>query len=68
MVEFPLPDGKVFPNGPDGNSRGNFLKVRVMNRENGVEITPDTSIPHWYGEQMDHQMAVQAVLQCEKPL
>ena len=68
MTEFSLPDGKVIPNGPDGRSRGNFLKVQAMNRENGIEITPNTSIPLWYGEQMDNQMAVQAVLQCEGKL
>jgi len=65
MVEFTLPDGKVIPNGPDGRSRGNFLKVQAMNRENGKEITSETSIPMWWGDRMDHQMAVQAILQCE---
>ena len=68
MVEFSLPDGTVIPNGPDGNSRGNFLNVKAKNRENGIEITSQTSIPQWWGDRMDHQMAVQAVLQCEKPL
>lgn len=28
----------------------------------------ETSIPLWYGDRMDHQMAVQAVLQCEGKL
>jgi len=68
MTEFSLPDGKVIPNGPDGRSRGNFSRIKTMNRENGIEITPNTSIPLWYGEQMDNQMAVQAVLQCEGKL
>jgi len=68
MLEFNLPDGTIIPNGTDENSRGNFLKVQAMNRENGIEITSATSIPLWYGDRMDHQMAVQAVLQCEKPL
>jgi hypothetical protein len=68
MVEFSLPDGTGIPNGPDGNSRGNFLNVKEMNRENGIEITSETSIPMWWGDRMDHQMAVQAVLQCERPL
>jgi len=65
MVEFTLPDGKVIPNGPDERSRGNFLSVKAMNRENGIEITSATPIPLWYGDKMDHQMAVQAILQCE---
>jgi hypothetical protein len=68
MVEFSLPNGTVIPNGPVENSRGNFLNVKAMNRENGIEITSATSIPLWWGDRMDHQMAVQAVLQCEKPL
>jgi len=65
LIAFTLPDGKAIPNGPDGNSRGNFLKVQALNRENGIEITSQTSIPLWYGDRMDHQMAVQALLQCE---
>ncbi|MFC1796592.1 DUF222 domain-containing protein [Pseudomonadota bacterium] len=68
MVEFTLPDGQVIPNGPDGRSRGNLLKVQTMNRANGIEITSQTSIPMWWGDRMDHQMAVQAVLQCEGKL
>jgi len=56
IVDFTLPDGKVIPNGQDGRSRGIFLNVREMNRENGIEITSGTSIPLWYGDRMDHQV------------
>ena len=62
---FSLPDGKIIPQGPDGRSRGNVIEITSGNRENGLKITPDTSIPQWYGDNMDNSVAVDMLLQCE---
>lgn len=62
---FRLPDGKIIPQGPDGRSRGNVIAIKSTNHKNGLEITPDTAIPQWYGDEMDGGMAVDALLQCE---
>jgi hypothetical protein len=37
----------------------------VRNKEADLNITSDTLIPKWYGEKMDHQMAVLGLLQRE---
>jgi hypothetical protein len=62
---FSLPSGKIIPQGPNGRSRGNVIEITSRNRENGLEITPDTAIPRWYGDRMDHSMAVDMLLQFE---
>jgi hypothetical protein len=64
-VVFSLPDGKIIPRGPDTHSRGNVVAIKSGNRKNGLKITPGTSIPEWYGDQMDHGMAVDMLLECE---
>ena len=45
LVEFSLSDGTNIPTDPDGNSRGNILKMQAIIHENGIEITSVTSIP-----------------------
>ena len=62
---FSLPGGKVIPQGPDTRSRGNVFAITSGNHKNGLNITPETSIPQWHGEQMDHGTAVDMLLQCE---
>ena len=62
---FSLPDGKVIPQGPDTRSRGNVFAITSANQKNDVEITPDTAVPQWHGEKMDHGTAVDMLLQCE---
>jgi len=62
---FSLPDGKIIPQGPDTGSRGNVVAIRSRNHRNGLKIDPGTSIPEWYGDQMDSEMAVDMLLQCE---
>ena len=62
---FSLPDGKIIPQGPDTRSRGNVFAIRTKNHENGLEITSQTAVPNWGGEQMDHGTAVDMLLQCE---
>ncbi len=64
-INFSLPDGKVIPSGPDTRFSGNVVALRIQNKEKGLDITPDTLIPMWCGEKMDHQMAVLGLLQCE---
>jgi hypothetical protein len=65
VINFTLPDGTLIPPGPDTRFSGNVVALRVKNEEKGLNITSDTLIPKWYGEQMDHQMAVLGLLQCE---
>ena len=64
-VNFSLPDGKIIPPGPDARFSGNVVALTRRNKEKGLNITPDTPIPKWYGERMDHQMAVLCMLQRE---
>jgi len=64
-INFSLPDGKIIPPGPDTCFSGNIVALRIQNKEKGLDITPDTLIPMWCGEKMDHQMAVLGLLQCE---
>jgi hypothetical protein len=64
-INFSLPDGTVIPPGPDTRFSGNVVALRIRNKEKGLNITPDTLIPMWCGEKMDHQMAVLGLLQCE---
>ena len=41
------------------------MAIKTANRENGLDITPETSIPEWYGDQMDPEMAVDMLMVCE---
>jgi hypothetical protein len=41
------------------------VAIKTANRENGLVITPETSIPEWYGDRMDPEMAVDMLLVCE---
>jgi hypothetical protein len=68
--------GKIIPRGPEKHSRGKEVRpgngreaglghVFVLmsgNQKNGLEITPETSIPQWHGERMDHGTAVDVLL------
>lgn len=65
VINFSLPNGKIIPNGPDKHFRGNVVAIKLANRENGLDITPTTAIPEWYGDRMDHEMAVDMLLACE---
>jgi predicted restriction endonuclease len=61
-ISFTLPGGKVIPPGPDTRFRGNVVAITAANRQNGLGITAKTPVPAWYGERMDKQMAVEALL------
>jgi len=62
---FSLPSGKIIPQGPETRSRGNVFAITSNNYNNGLSITPETSVPEWHGEQMDNGVAVYMLLQCE---
>jgi len=62
---FTLPDGTIIPPGPDTRFSGNAVTQRVKNRELGLDITAETSVPNWCGEKMDNDMAVLGLLQLE---
>ena len=38
--------------------RGNAFSIQVANRNQGLDITPETLPPHWLGEEMDYSLAV----------
>ncbi len=61
-ISFSLPDEKIIPQGPDTRFRGNAAVLRRVNFGKGLKITPKTSIPKWYGDKMDHEMAVDMLL------
>jgi hypothetical protein len=50
-IYFTLPDGKRLANA--GRSRGNVIELKRRNADKGLDITPDTPIPRWYGDRMD---------------
>ncbi|MGB5292075.1 MAG: DUF222 domain-containing protein, partial [Lysobacterales bacterium] len=77
---FSLPDGKVIPQGPETRSRGKKVRpgypgreaglghvfaITSNNQKNGLNITSETPVPRWHGEQMDNWVAVDMLLQCE---
>jgi hypothetical protein len=62
---FSLPNGQIISQGPDRRSRGNVFALTSANRKNGLKITPETSVPQWYGDKMDNGVAVDMLLQCE---
>ena len=64
-ITFNLPDGTIIPLGPDGRFSGNVVALTAQNEELGLNITSNTSVPEWYGEKMDHSLAVLGLLQRE---
>jgi hypothetical protein len=65
QVEFTRPDGEAIPQAPEPRSRGNVIHIQRANRRHGLNITPQTPVPRWHGEKMDHQLAVLSLLQRE---
>ena len=71
---------ELIPQGPDTRSRGKEVRPGYPGREaglghvfaitsnndkKGLNITPETSVPEWHGEQMDDGVVVGMLLQCE---
>jgi len=63
--EFSYPGGRVLPAGPETRFRGNADVIRRGNRGRGLAISPATLLSLWRGEQMDHGMAVEALIRRE---
>ena len=57
-------DGEVIPQAPQKRSRGNVFALINHNDKAGLDITPETTIPDWYGDRMDDDLAVSGMLQC----
>jgi hypothetical protein len=71
-----MPDGEVIPRAGERRSRGkevrsgtdreaglgHVFKILAGNQKNGLEITPETSVPQWHGERMDNETAVEMLL------
>lgn len=64
-IRFSRPDGRVLPPGQNGRSRGNVEVLCAANHANGCKIGPDTAVPCWNGESMDHDLALLALIQRE---
>jgi hypothetical protein len=64
-IRFSRPDGRVLAAGQGGRSRGNVKKLCAANDTNGCKIGPDTAVPRWNGESMDHDLALLALIQRE---
>jgi len=60
-----MPGGKVIPQVGKNRSRGNVFAILAGNQKQGLIITPETAIPQWHGEHMDHSTAVEMLLGCE---
>jgi len=63
--EFTDATGRTIPAVAETRSRGNVFALKVQNRESGLEIGAETTVPLWEGERMDDGMAVDGLLQLE---
>ncbi|MDT8322358.1 MAG: hypothetical protein RQ826_17725, partial [Xanthomonadales bacterium] len=57
--------GRTIPAAPQTRFRRNAVLLRRRNRESGLDISPETTIPLWEGEKMDSSMAIEALLWLE---
>src|SRR6056297_1757123 len=51
--EFTDATGRTIPAVAETRSRGNVIALKVQNRESGLEIGAETTVPLWEGERMD---------------
>ncbi|HKK29953.1 MAG TPA: HNH endonuclease signature motif containing protein [Alphaproteobacteria bacterium] len=63
--EFTDATGRTIAAVAETRSRGNVFALKVQNRESGLEIGAETTVPLWEGERMDDGMAVDGLLQLE---
>ena len=66
QVRFTGVHGEFIPANGEKRSRGNVFALRTAHAESGIEITPDTTVTLWRGEQMDEQMAVEGLLRRDR--
>ena len=62
IPQFTDPAGCTIPEVGEKSFRGNVFTLRRQNRNAGLDITPETTIPLWEGEKMDSSMAIEALL------
>ena len=62
IPHFTDPAGCTIPEVGEKSFRGNVAALRQQNRRAGLDITPDTPIPLWEGENMDTSMAIDGLL------
>ena len=67
IPEFTDPAGCKIPAVGEKSFRGNVFTLRRQNRNAGLDITPETTIPLWEGEKMDMGMAIEGLLWLESP-
>ncbi|MDT8321844.1 MAG: HNH endonuclease signature motif containing protein, partial [Xanthomonadales bacterium] len=56
-IRFSYPGGDPLPASADGRYRGNAVRIKMQNHENGLDIGPRTLPPRWRGEVMDYDHA-----------
>lgn len=59
---FSLPNGEPIPDCPEPRFRGNVVEIKTRNQQRDIIITPRTPVPQWYGEAMDSQIVVEALI------
>ena len=64
-ITFRDPQGRELPAAPQTRSRGNVFSIFATHRQAGLDITPNTPVPAWFGERMDDSMAVEGLIQLE---
>jgi len=65
IPKFTDPTGHTIPETGQKRFRGNVFTLRQNNCKAGLDIGPDTPIPLWEGEEMDDEMAIEALLWLE---
>jgi hypothetical protein len=65
--KFTDPTGRTIPQAGEKRFRGNVFTLRQENRNSGLRIGPETTVPLWEGERMDDGMAVEGLLWLESP-
>ncbi len=63
--KFTDPTGRALPQVAETRSRGNVFALRQQNRNQGLRIGRETTVPLWEGETMDYGMAVEGLLSVE---
>jgi len=62
---FILPNDKPLSNNRHGRFRGNVFQLEVSNANDGLRITPETSVPKFDDHPIDYDSAVLTLVQAE---
>ena len=63
--KFTDPTARTIAPAAETRFRGNVFALKLQNRQVGLKIDSETTIPMWEGERMDDGMAVEGLLQLE---